>query len=301
MAALVVIQRRHHEVARFRHAGCGRRLHERRGADRRRDQNKRLLLRTGLFLVRHDGHDDLIGGHWRAAVDMLDHAQFMWAGGQRRVLCNDDPFAVCIGLILGQLLVAIEQDDLGPGWARPAITPRPSGPIRAISKLGMATVGGGTDGGAAIFGVAASTGGDGAGAAGEVAAALAAWPRMAGSPGSPCQASPRIAAVTTAPAAISQMRRPNSVATSLCEWKLGSIRPSVEWGCGEGYIVAIIRSTPKELSSSAAFSRPVRACARTFEPSGAAKAARARLRGHRGHALCAQAAHLRLHGQGTLR
>jgi hypothetical protein len=30
----------------------------------------------------------------------LDHAQFMWAGAERRILCNDDPFAVCIGLIL---------------------------------------------------------------------------------------------------------------------------------------------------------------------------------------------------------
>src|SRR5258707_13126814 len=90
---------------------------------------------------------------------------------------------------------------LAPGWARPAITPRPSGPIRAMSKLGMATVGRGTEGGAAVCGVAASTGGDGAGATDEVAAALAAWPRMAGSPR---QASPRTAAVTTAPAAISQ-------------------------------------------------------------------------------------------------
>ena len=113
---------------------------------------------------------------------------------------------------------------LAPGWPRPAITPRPSGPIRAMSKLGMATVGG-TEGGVTVCGVAASTGGDGAGEAGEVAAALAAWPRMAGSPGSPRQASPRTAAVTTAPAAISQMRRPTSVATSLCEWKPGSITP----------------------------------------------------------------------------
>ena len=85
-----------------------------------------------------------------------------------------------------------------------------------MSKLGMATVGGGTEGGVTVRGVAASTSGDGAGAPGEVAAALAAWPRMAGSPGSPRQASPRTAAVTTAPAAISQMRRPTSVATSLC-------------------------------------------------------------------------------------
>jgi hypothetical protein len=135
---------------------------------------------------------------------MLDHAQFMFASAERRILCNDDPFAVCIGLILDQLLVTIEQDDLGPGWARPAITPRPSGPIRAMSKLGMTTVGGRTEGGAAVCGVAASSGGDAAGAAGELATALAAWPRMAGSPGSPRQASPRTAAVTTAPAAISQ-------------------------------------------------------------------------------------------------
>ena len=56
-----------------------------------------------MSLVRHDGHDDLIGGHWRAAVDVLDHAQFMGAGAERRILCNDDPFAVCIGQILGQL------------------------------------------------------------------------------------------------------------------------------------------------------------------------------------------------------
>jgi hypothetical protein len=91
---------------------------------------------------------------------MLDHAQFMGASAERRILCNDDPFAVCIGLILDQLLIAIEQDD-----------------------------------------VAASTGGDGAGTAGELAAGLAAWLRMAGSPR---QASPRTAAVTTAPAAISQ-------------------------------------------------------------------------------------------------
>jgi hypothetical protein len=50
---------------------------------------------------------------------MLDHAQLMWASAERRILRNDDPFALCIGLILGQLLVAIEQDDLGPRLGTP--------------------------------------------------------------------------------------------------------------------------------------------------------------------------------------
>src|ERR1700722_2683427 len=90
---------------------------------------------------------------------------------------------------------------LAPGWARPAITPRPSGPIRAMSKLGMASVGGRTEGGAAVCGVAASTGGGCGGGAGELAASLASGPRMAGSPR---QASHRTAAVKTAPAAINQ-------------------------------------------------------------------------------------------------
>jgi hypothetical protein len=127
----------------------------------------------------------------------------MWASAERRVLYNNDPFAICVDLILGELLVALEQDDLALGWPRPAITPRPSGPIRAMSKLGMAAVGEGTEGGPNVCGVVASTGGDDSDAAGEVAAALAAGLRMAGSP---TQTSPRTAAVTNAPTDISQMR-----------------------------------------------------------------------------------------------
>ena len=64
----------------------------------------------------------------RSAVEMLGHAQFMCASAERWMLCNDDPFAVCIGPILGQLLVAIEQDDPGPraGHARRSRRARPA-------------------------------------------------------------------------------------------------------------------------------------------------------------------------------
>ena len=59
---------------------------------------------------------------------------------------------------------------MAPGWARPATTARPSGPILATSKLGIATLGR-----RAVCGAGAATGaaGAGAGAGDAVAAGLA--------------------------------------------------------------------------------------------------------------------------------
>ena len=120
-------------------------MHERGRTGRRRDHDQRPFLGAGrcpgLRLVRHDGDDDLVGGHWRTAFDVLDHAQFVLPRAERRILCDDNPFAVCIGLALGNLLAAIEQDDLGarlgaPGDHGAAVRPDPGNVEAGARHLG---------------------------------------------------------------------------------------------------------------------------------------------------------------------